>query len=81
MRDLVVKDCYVQSGVPESMVAVVPYGVDVDRFNPSGAPFPLATEKGTKLLFVGGTIPRKASTSSCAPTSRHSDPMTTCASW
>ena len=54
-----VKECYVRSGVPESKVAVVPLGVDTDRFTPDGPAFPLATKKSRRLLFVGGTIPRK----------------------
>jgi glycosyltransferase involved in cell wall biosynthesis len=54
-----VKDCYVRSGVPESKVVVVPLGVDTDRFSPGGPVFPLATKKSHRLLFVGGTIPRK----------------------
>ena len=53
-----VKDCYVRSGVPESMVAVVPSGSTPTASTRRSA-FPLATTKGTKLLFVGGTIPRK----------------------
>jgi glycosyltransferase involved in cell wall biosynthesis len=54
-----VKECYVRSGVPESKVAVVPHGVDTVRFTPDGPVYPLATTKSRKLLFVGGTIPRK----------------------
>jgi glycosyltransferase involved in cell wall biosynthesis len=54
-----VKDCYVRSGIPESKVAVVPYGVDTERFRPDGPSYPLATTKSHKLLFVGGTIQRK----------------------
>jgi glycosyltransferase involved in cell wall biosynthesis len=54
-----VKECYVRSGVPESKVAVVPYGVDTQRFSPDGPSYPLATSKSYKLLFVGGTIQRK----------------------
>ncbi|VTR91657.1 family 2 glycosyl transferase : Glycosyl transferase OS=Singulisphaera acidiphila (strain ATCC BAA-1392 / DSM 18658 / VKM B-2454 / MOB10) GN=Sinac_0358 PE=4 SV=1: Glyco_trans_1_2: Methyltransf_24: Glyco_transf_4: Glycos_transf_1: Glycos_transf_2: TPR_7: TPR_6: TPR_10 [Gemmata massiliana] len=50
---------FVASGVPEDRVAVVPNGVDPDRFRPGLEPLPLPTEKRVKLLFVGGTIPRK----------------------
>jgi GT2 family glycosyltransferase/glycosyltransferase involved in cell wall biosynthesis/tetratricopeptide (TPR) repeat protein len=50
---------YVASGVPESRIALIPLGVDPDRFRPGLEPLPLPTEKRTKLLFVGGTIPRK----------------------
>ncbi len=54
-----VRDCYVRSGVPESSVAVVPHGVDTDRFSPTGPGYQLRTAKATKFLFVGGTIARK----------------------
>jgi glycosyltransferase involved in cell wall biosynthesis/tetratricopeptide (TPR) repeat protein len=50
---------YVASGVPEDRVAVVPPGVDPDVFRPDLEPLPLPTAKSVKLLFVGGTIPRK----------------------
>ncbi|RZS91401.1 glycosyltransferase involved in cell wall biosynthesis [Motilibacter rhizosphaerae] len=54
-----VRDCYVASGVPAAKVHVVPNGVDVDAFSPQGEALALRTTKGTKLLFVGGTIHRK----------------------
>jgi glycosyltransferase involved in cell wall biosynthesis len=54
-----VADCYVRSGIAESKVTVVPNGVDTVRFTPEGIRYPLSTPKGTRLLFVGGTIPRK----------------------
>jgi glycosyltransferase involved in cell wall biosynthesis/tetratricopeptide (TPR) repeat protein/predicted O-methyltransferase YrrM len=50
---------YVASGVPEGRVALVPPGVDPDRFRPELEPLSLPTPKRVKLLFVGGTIPRK----------------------
>jgi glycosyltransferase involved in cell wall biosynthesis len=68
MRDLVdevwvpstwLKECYVQSGVPAGQVVVVPNGVDGTVFRPEGDRFPLATGKGCRFLFVGGTIHRK----------------------
>jgi glycosyltransferase involved in cell wall biosynthesis len=68
MRDLVdeiwvpsswLKECYVQSGIPEGKVVVVPNGVDCSVFRPDGERFPLATAKGCRFLFVGGTIQRK----------------------
>jgi glycosyltransferase involved in cell wall biosynthesis len=50
---------YVASGIPADRVRVVPNGVGLDRFRPGLDPLPLATRKSVKLLFVGGTIPRK----------------------
>lgn len=53
------RDCYVASGVPEEKVRVIPLGVDTSLFTPDGPSCRLMTDKTTKLLFVGGTIPRK----------------------
>jgi glycosyltransferase involved in cell wall biosynthesis/tetratricopeptide (TPR) repeat protein/predicted O-methyltransferase YrrM len=50
---------YVASGVPEARVMLVPPGVDPDLYRPGLDPLPLPTQKKIKLLFVGGTIPRK----------------------
>lgn len=49
----------IASGVPAERVAVIPLGVDTDRFTPDGPRYPLATRKRIKLLAVGGIIPRK----------------------
>ncbi len=54
-----VRRCAVESGVPEEKIVVVPNGVDVERYTPGPGTYPLGTRKGTKLLFVGGCIPRK----------------------
>jgi glycosyltransferase involved in cell wall biosynthesis/GT2 family glycosyltransferase len=54
-----VRDCYVRSGVDAGKVAVVPYGIDPDRFHPEVAPIELSTLKKHRFLFVGGTIARK----------------------
>jgi GT2 family glycosyltransferase len=54
-----VRQCYLQSGVPEDRVQVVPLGVDTVRFSPQAPPRPLKTAKQFKFLFVGGTIARK----------------------
>ncbi|HEY2597535.1 MAG TPA: glycosyltransferase, partial [Candidatus Dormibacteraeota bacterium] len=54
-----VRDCYVRSGVDAGKVAVVPYGIDPDRFHPEVAPLQLPTQKKHRFLFVGGTIARK----------------------
>lgn len=50
---------YAASGVPEDRLALVPPGADPNRFRPGLDPLPLPTDKRVKLLFVGGTIPRK----------------------
>jgi glycosyltransferase involved in cell wall biosynthesis len=49
---------FVDSGVAEELVHVIPNGVDLDRFHPAGPAWPLP-ERGTVFLFVGGTIHRK----------------------
>ncbi|KIC71402.1 glycosyltransferase family 4 protein [Candidatus Protochlamydia amoebophila] len=54
-----VKREFVESGVPESKVVVIPNGVDCLTFNPQIEPFPLKTNKKFKFLFLGGTIYRK----------------------
>ncbi len=54
-----VRDAYVASGVAPELVHVVPNGVDLEQFSPTGPARPLETEKGTIFLFVGGTIARK----------------------
>ena len=50
---------FAASGVREDRLALVPPGVDPDRFRPDLEPLPLPTDKRVKLLFVGGTITRK----------------------
>ena len=57
-----VRDCYVQSGVPEQKVVVVSYGVDTTTFAPTGPRLALGAkgkENTVRLLFVGGAIARK----------------------
>ena len=54
-----VRDVYVRSGVPAEKVKIVPLGVRPEVFTPQGHPFPLATKKTLRFLFVGGTIDRK----------------------
>lgn len=53
------RDAFVASGVDDSKVAVVPWGVNPEVFNPQAAPWPLSTRAGFRFLFVGGTIERK----------------------
>ncbi len=54
-----VRDCYIQSGLPDDRVCVVPPGVDIRKFSPDQLPFRLNTKKRFKFLFVGNTISRK----------------------
>jgi glycosyltransferase involved in cell wall biosynthesis len=54
-----VRRCYLKCGVPGDRVFVVPNGVDLALLQTRQPPFPLATHKRFKFLFVGGTIHRK----------------------
>jgi glycosyltransferase involved in cell wall biosynthesis len=54
-----VRSGYVASGMPASVVEVVPNGVDLDHFVPEGPAWPLERSAGCTFLFVGGTIWRK----------------------
>lgn len=53
------KRAYVESGVCEEIVKVLPNGVDLELFTPDGPRWPLATQKQTVFLYVGGAIYRK----------------------
>lgn len=53
------KKCFVDSGIPENKVYVIPNGVNTDLYKPDGEKMSLATNKKLKLGFVGGTIWRK----------------------
>jgi glycosyltransferase involved in cell wall biosynthesis len=68
MRDLVdeiwaysgiVKQMYVESGVPGDKIHIVPAGIDPLRFRPGATPIVLPSKKSVRFLFVGGTIWRK----------------------
>ena len=54
-----VREVYINSGIPDSKVFVIPNGVDYNNFNSLADPMLLDTRKSFKFLFVGGTIPRK----------------------
>jgi glycosyltransferase involved in cell wall biosynthesis/cytochrome c-type biogenesis protein CcmH/NrfG len=54
-----VRRVYVESGVPNSKIRIVPHGVDPQKFTPEAQPWNLGTTKKFKFLFVGGTIRRK----------------------
>ncbi len=51
-----VRDTLTARGVPSSKIAIIPYGVDVERFRPPPAPRPRAR---LRLLFVGHLSQRK----------------------
>ncbi len=54
-----VRECYIQSGVNQYKVFVIPNGVDTALYSPDGATYPIASRKSFRFLFVGGTIHRK----------------------
>ncbi len=54
------KRCYVESGISEERIRVVPLGVHEAMLGaPAAESFPLRTRKRFRFLFVGGTILRK----------------------
>ena len=53
------KRAYVESGVSEEIVRVLPNGVDLATFTPDGPRRSLPTTKSTVFLYVGGAIQRK----------------------
>ncbi len=54
-----VRKVYINSGIPEDNVKVIPNGVDPLKFHPEIKPYRCKTRKRFKFLFVGGTIFRK----------------------
>ena len=62
-----VRQTYLQSGVAENRVQVVPNGINPLRFHPNVAPYDFSQNVYTRhiqpdtcvFLFVGGTLPRK----------------------
>ena len=55
-----VRDCYVDSGVDPDRVAIVPAGIDPERFRPGLQGLETLPEgRGFRFLFVGGTLYRK----------------------
>jgi glycosyltransferase involved in cell wall biosynthesis len=52
---------FLAAGVAPERVAVVPNGIDPEKFSPDRAvePYSLATRKSFTFLFVGGALPRK----------------------
>jgi glycosyltransferase involved in cell wall biosynthesis len=54
-----VRETYLDAGIPEDRVHVIPLGVDPTRFRPAVPPAKLPGEGTVRFLFVGGTIWRK----------------------
>ncbi|MGV3524141.1 MAG: glycosyltransferase family 4 protein [Candidatus Sericytochromatia bacterium] len=52
-------ESYVRSGVPRSQLHVMPSAVDTEVYSPSGPVKELPTDKSFRLLYVGGSLPRK----------------------
>ncbi len=52
---------FLDAGIAPERVAVVPNGIDPETFSPDRAvePYPLATKKTFRFLFIGGMLPRK----------------------
>jgi glycosyltransferase involved in cell wall biosynthesis len=52
---------FLNAGIAPERVAVVPNGIDPERFSPDRAlePYPLATRKAFTFVYVGGALPRK----------------------
>ncbi len=53
------RKAFINSGLPEDKVHVIPNGINPDVFKPDGEILSLPTEKRFKILYVGGTIHRK----------------------
>ena len=54
-----VRRMYLDAGLGEDRVHVVPNGVDLERFAPEGETYPLDGTPAVRFLFVGGAIARK----------------------
>jgi glycosyltransferase involved in cell wall biosynthesis len=54
-----VRRMYLDAGVDEDRIHVVPNGVDLERFAPEGETYPLDGTPAVRFLFVGGAIARK----------------------
>jgi glycosyltransferase involved in cell wall biosynthesis len=54
------KKCFIENGIPESALDIVPPGLDPDVFHPQAKPDKkLSKDRRFKFLYVGGTIFRK----------------------
>jgi glycosyltransferase involved in cell wall biosynthesis len=52
---------FVDAGIAPERIAIVPNGIDPERFSPDRPlePYPLATRAAFRFLYVGGALPRK----------------------
>ena len=52
---------FLDAGIAPERVAVVPNGIDPERFSPHRdvVPYPLPTRKAFAFLYIGGVLPRK----------------------
>lgn len=55
----IVREMFVESGVSDSKVKVVPHGVRQDLFHPGARRLGLPTNRQFRFLYVGGSLPRK----------------------
>jgi glycosyltransferase involved in cell wall biosynthesis len=54
-----VKGVYTASGIPESKIQVIPWGIDPHVFSPEAPSRLLPSNKRFRFIFLGGTIARK----------------------
>ncbi|MCA9178831.1 MAG: glycosyltransferase [Planctomycetales bacterium] len=54
-----VKQVFLQSGIPEDRIHVIPWGVNPDVYRPDAPPLQIPGRSEFAFLFVGGTIARK----------------------
>ncbi len=54
-----VRDSYINSGIIEDKVKIIPTGIDIKKFSPEVKPWKINTKKGFKFLFVGSLTERK----------------------
>jgi len=55
------RELFLDAGFAPERIAVVPNGIDPERFSAERAiePYPLATKKAYRFLYLGGMLPRK----------------------
>ncbi|WP_273127126.1 glycosyltransferase [Bacillus weihaiensis] len=53
------KDCYIESGIPEEKISVIPLGVNETVYHADVVPAYFEEDERFRFLYVGGTITRK----------------------